>query len=289
LWIRRIDASVSVFIRRFERDSRFPDVAKPSLGIALQAASQQPPHRVRCVGWQRRPVDLLPENRGNDVRGVFSGERAAARQHLEQDDAERPDVGALVHPSSSCLFWGHVGGGAEDDTERGRAVRECRRIERIQAGPRRRVERLGQAEVQNLDRSVLCDLHVRRLEIAVNDPLFVCRLECLGDLAGDADGIANRQGPAVRCDGPIEHQIRERRAFNQFHDERVNGARVVEAIDLRDMRMIECGEHLGFAAEPRESFGIAGHGGGKNFQCEVAQASYRVRDRPHPCRQRRWR
>ena len=48
---------------------------------------------------------------------------------------------------------------------------------------------LREAEVEHLDRAVAAQLHVRRLEIAVNDPLVVRGGEGLGDLSRDRKGL----------------------------------------------------------------------------------------------------
>ena len=50
--------------------------------------------------------------------------------------------------------------------------------------------------------------------------------------------------------------IRERRAFHEFQDERVRAAGVLEAVDRRDVGMVEGGEHLRFSAEPCDAITI---------------------------------
>ena len=51
------------------------------------------------------------------------------------------------------------------------------------------VERFGEAEVEHLHDAVRRDLHVGRLEIAMDDAFLVRGLERLGDLAGDGEGV----------------------------------------------------------------------------------------------------
>ena len=55
---------------------------------------------------------------GDDVGDGLAGERAAAGEHFIEDDAERPDVRALVDRSALGLFGRHVGGRSEDHAER---------------------------------------------------------------------------------------------------------------------------------------------------------------------------
>ncbi len=62
--------------------------------------------------------------------------------------------------------------------------------------PAAHVDRLGdlrQPEVENLDGAVLADLDIRRLQIAVNDPVLVRGLQGVRDLSGDRR-IRSRSG-----------------------------------------------------------------------------------------------
>ena len=66
----------------------------------------------------------------------------------------------------------------------------------------------------------------------MDDPLLVRRLERLGDL------LRHRQR-LVDGNGPLRDPIGERRAFDQLHDQGVQAVGILEAMDLRDVRMIE--------------------------------------------------
>ena len=70
-----------------------------------------------------------------------------------------------------------------------------------------RVDRLGQAEVEDLDGAVRPHLDVRGLQIAVDDPLLVRSFERLRDLLRDGQGFVERQGAA-------RHELRRRHAFH---------------------------------------------------------------------------
>ena len=59
-------------------------------------------------------------------------------------------------------------------------------------------------------------------------------------------------------------------AFDQLHDERADAARILEAVNLRDVRMIERREHLRLAAEAREALGIVGNGGEQDLDRDLA-------------------
>ena len=66
----------------------------------------------------------------------------------------------------------------------------------------------------------------------MDDPLLVRRLERLGDLLRDRQRL-------VDGNRPPRDPIGERRAFDQLHHQRVHAAGILEAVDLRDVRMIE--------------------------------------------------
>jgi len=71
-------------------------VARPALQVPLQAALQQPTHGRRRFGRQCRQV-RLPQKHGSDHIGRgLAGKQALARQHLEEQHVEGPDVAALA-------------------------------------------------------------------------------------------------------------------------------------------------------------------------------------------------
>ena len=108
-------------------------------------------------------------------------------EQLVQQTTKCPDVGALVDRQPARLFRTHVGGRSEDDAGLGCHGR---------AGGLRRggVEALRDTEVQDLDVSFLGQRDVARLQVAVNDPLFVRRVESVRDLPGDRQRAGQGQG-----------------------------------------------------------------------------------------------
>ena len=52
--------------------------------------------------------------------------------------------------------------------------------------------------------------------------------------------------------------VRQRRPLDQFHDEGLDALRLFEAMDLRDVRVVQGGERLGLALEAGDPFGISG-------------------------------
>jgi hypothetical protein len=69
----------------------------------------------------------------------------------------------------------------------------------------------------------------------MNDPGVVCGFERLGDLPRDWERF-------IDCDRPARDAVRERFTVDELNDEGARGARFFDAVDLRDVRMIERGK-----------------------------------------------
>ena len=95
------------------------------------------------------------------------------------------------------LLGRHVTSRAQDDAQLSRARGQCRRVHRVNA--RRRgisAERFRQSEVEDFDLLIRRDLDVRRLQIAVDDPLSHARPR------GRRQSVARSQRSAARvCRG----------------------------------------------------------------------------------------
>ena len=124
---------------------------------------------------------------------------SAARQHLEQHAAERPDVGALVDRLAARLL-------------RDSCRRRCRgsRPRRSRATSASATSTVQPDRRASADSSVFArpksstftvpsarDLDVRGLEIAVDDALLVRRLERLGDLPRDRRAPRRAASPSL--------------------------------------------------------------------------------------------
>ena len=107
----------------------------------------------------------------------------------------------------------------------------------------RRIERLRQPEIEHLDRAVVLNLDVGRLQVAVDDTRLMRRFQCLGNLFGDWECL-------IEWDGTLGNAVSERRPFNEFEHQ---GARVVtllDAVNGSDVGMVQRGKNLGLALEP---------------------------------------
>ena len=225
--------------------------------------------RVQRGGQRRqsRPVGLAAQNGGQRVAHVLTLERAAARQHLVEDAAERPDVRTDIDGLALRLLRRHVGRGAENHPahrhrRRGDGRRE-RRVRRCPVATGTRFHRLGEPEVEHLHGAVGAHLDVGGLQVAVDDAVLVRGLERLGNLTRDRQRVLERQRPLRDAGAQIV-------TLDEFHDQRGGVPGLLEAVDLRDVRMVERGERPRLALEARQPLGIVDHRGGQRLQRHVA-------------------
>ena len=155
--------------------------------------------------------------------GVLAGERTLAGERLVEAAAERPHVGARIGGQPAGLLGTHVrrgaeqrprarrlggqGGGVREVTERAGGGAAATRLRSLLVG-----HRLGETEVEDLDPAVVRELDVGRLEIAMQDPLLVRRLESLGDLEEQRQRLLDR-------DRTARDARRQVLALDQLHDE----------------------------------------------------------------------
>src|SRR5712691_10929745 len=83
------------------------------------------------------------------------------------------------------------------------------------------------------------------------DALLVCRFERLGDLFRNRQRLTERHGAARDVRGEIL-------ALDEFHDEGRDVRGLLESVDRGDVRMVQRGEHFGFALKAREAIRIVG-------------------------------
>ena len=107
----------------------------------------------------------------------------------------------------------------------------------------------------------------------MNDALVVRRLERLGQLPRDRQRVDLRRrcatsGAAVRA--ALGDDRRQRRTLDELHDQREAAAGLLDAVDLRDVRMVQRREDLGFALEAGQPFRIGREGRGKDLDRNAA-------------------
>ena len=114
------------------------------------------------------------------------------------------------------------------------------------------LHRLREPEVEHLHRTVRSNFDIGRLQVPVDDALLVRRRQRLGDLFRDRQRL-------VECDSAVCDPVRERRSLDQFHHERENAVRLLEAVNVRDVRMVQGGEDFGFTLKPGEAVRVRRH------------------------------
>ena len=157
--------------------------------------------------------------------GEAAVERHLAGEQLEQHDAEREQIGAMVDGAPERLLRRHVGDGT-DHHPRHRHLR-LRHL-RPDAGR----DELGQAEIEHLDQPALGAHQVRALDVAMDDAVSVRFVEGVGDLEADFDHLAHRQRPLRRARG-------QQFAVDVLHDDEVGAAVLADVVGDRDVRGAE--------------------------------------------------
>ncbi len=97
----------------------------------------------------------------------------------------------------------------------------------------------------------------------MDDPLLVSRFERVGDLAGDLESLLRFQSAA-------DELLRERLPFHELEHERPHASGLLDAVDRRDVSMVERREDLRFALETRHALGVCGESFRQDLDCHVA-------------------
>lgn len=98
--------------------------------------------------------------------------------------------------------------------------------------------------------------YVRRLQIAVNDAVIMGGAERLCDLE------RNRQR-LIDWNGPSGNAIGERGSVDELEDQGASARAFLDAVNRRNVRMIQRRQHLRLALEAREAMGSAANNSGR--------------------------
>ena len=186
----------------------------------------------------RRRLVHLPVQ---DLVIVVAGERRAPDDHLVEDAAQRIDVGTRIDRASFDLLGRHVLGRADDLARtRDLGLRRARRV-------------LRETEVDDLRRltglRIVGEDDVRGLEIAVDDPPGVRRIEPPAQPYGDSHGALDLELLLV-----LDHLL-QRRAAHVLHDEKRRIANN-EIEKPRDVVVCDRADRFRFLLEPVTELGI---------------------------------
>jgi hypothetical protein len=83
-------------VAALQEDAGLADVAQAQPGVALEAAGDQTAQHRMLGDRQGLPVGLGAQHGGQRVADRLALEQPLAGEHLEEDHAEGPDVGAPV-------------------------------------------------------------------------------------------------------------------------------------------------------------------------------------------------
>ena len=156
--------------------------------------------------------------------------RALARHHLVQRRGQGPQVAARIcQRHILSLFRWHEVQRAQHGT--GHRL----------AGIRRFV--LRQTEVRQLGNAGLCQQHVRRFNVAMDDVGLVCRAQPVTQLARHFDRFIDRNGTLTAL-------IQQTVAFHILHDQERTVCRATVIVDLHDVGMIQSGDRLSLRQKP---------------------------------------
>src|SRR5208282_2519003 len=127
---------------------------------------------------------ILSEDRGHGVNLGLTRKGTIAAQHLVKNCPKAEDVTAMIHRLAPQLFWGHVGNGSQHRPYLGLSRHGRRRARRDRLRTKLRIHELGNTEVQNLDAPVFREEEVFRLEVTMQNALFMRRHQPLRYLPG---------------------------------------------------------------------------------------------------------
>ena len=95
------------------------------------------------------------------------------------------------------------------------------------------------------------DLDIRRFQVPVNDRFVVRGLEAIGNLHEQRNGFVDR-------DGASRDALGQSLALNELHDQELAAFVLLQAVQGRDIRVIELSQDPGLSLEPSQAFLVLG-------------------------------
>ena len=134
----------------------------------------------------------------------------------------------MVDPLATHLLWRHIAGGSEHQSGVCGALlgQRLRSLHIFSFG------QLGDAEIENLDVSIVGHEKVLGLEIAMDDATLVGSGQAACDLDGVVDGLASGQRPALQS-------FPQRRALEQLADDVGRSIVLADVVHHQDVGMVE--------------------------------------------------
>ena len=224
----------------------------PRIRVLGQAGANEPVESGRGRRLQRGHRLRLARQDGRGERGLRAlREGLLANRHLVEHRSQGEDVGAGVGRPALDLLRRHVRQRAEQCPFPRQVGRGLRGLELAPAGSAdERGDHLGQAEVEELHARPR-QHHVAGLQVAVNDPLAVRRVQGTGDLDAAAQRLVERQGTSSET-------ILERFTLEQLHHQEVVLALATDVEERADVRVREPGDRPRLLLESLAGFGRRG-------------------------------
>ncbi len=192
------------------------------------------------VGPQlRQRPGLIPRHSVERVHEAGPAEGVGGRGQFVEHHAQAELVGLPRERLAVGLLGTHVGGGALAVARR-RALHQGHVVGGLPHGEVLDAA-AGDAEVQDLELTVLREEHVLGLDVAVDDALLVRMEEGRSRLARQVLEGGSVQRPA--------HQGAQGLAFHQLHGDVGGAVHFPGVVDVGDVRMVELAGQLGLADE----------------------------------------
>ena len=209
------------------------------LAIFLEAVVDHFLETDRQLGIQhhrrnRRTIEDRRENHG----GGLAGKWMVARRALVEHDTQREKIGAWVELFAGRLLRRHVRYGPERDAGYG-LFRAVLGRARFHVDGRQ----LRKPEVEDLHVTPFGHEDVSRLDIAVDDPFAVRRVQGVGGFDADVQELVNLDRPRVE-------ELAQRPPLHQLHDDEGVSLELVDVVDRTDVRVVQRRRRAGFRAKP---------------------------------------
>ena len=216
--------------RLLDLESSISNIPKPTARIFLQTSPEERADDRRCRVRNARPINFVFDHAPENVHRGFAGECRLSREHLEQDNAEHPDVGPRIGDFAFRLLGSHVGRCAENHADAGGSGVDRRGLRVVDRLHWR--DHLGESEVRTFTRPfVLMFAGFRsRWMIPRSCAASSASAICLAIANASATGI----GPlAITSAGSGHHEL---------HHQSGDVARPLQTVNGCDIGMIERGK-----------------------------------------------
>ena len=227
-----------IFVRRrsnnrFHHRLDFADLLVAEVRVLFQGAQH---HLVKTR------VNLnFPRGRLQTLAGQLAGE------HFVENDAERINVGAAVHPLRiGLLLRRAVTGGAQSGL---RGIFRRDRFAGVGAAVRL-AQHFGDAKIGDLHPAVFVEKKILRFDVAVDNAPVVGELQRVTQRRHDGQSFLRREFSRAQ-------KLAKIRAVHKFHEQKIKSARLSEVVNGDNVGMVQGRQRLRLAREAFGEFPVA--------------------------------